>query len=108
MLQLCFFPSRNCKKGSPAYLQMGQLHVASSRPWATLPPSAPFVGSLSQMWSSYRHGSATLQPRWLPGTGCSMPLMLEGLPKLADAQPCEVDPHGPHVQFARVFETSLR
>ena len=73
---------------------MGQLHVASSRPLATFPPSAPFVGSLSQMWSSYRHGQAALQPRWLPGTGCAMPLILEGLPKIADSQPSEVDPHG--------------
>eukprot|EP00439_Symbiodinium_sp_Y106_P061974 s444_g9.t1 len=83
-------------QGTPTYLEMGQLHVASSRPWAALPPSAPFVGPLSQMWSSYRHGQAALQPRWLPGTGCAMPLMLEGLPKIADAQPCDVDPHGIH------------
>ncbi|CAE7247248.1 unnamed protein product [Symbiodinium necroappetens] len=87
-------PGGERREGTPTYLEMGQLHVASSRPWAALPPSAPFVGPLSQMWSSYRHGQAALQPRWLPGTGCAMPLMLEGLPKIADAQPCDVDPHG--------------
>ncbi|CAK9109097.1 Putative WD repeat-containing protein [Durusdinium trenchii] len=86
--------------------ELGQLHVASSRPYglfgtALAEKSGVHVTAVpvGQLWTTYRHavprgGEPRLPPRWLPGTGCAVPLCLGDLQREPQAALEELDPHG--------------
>ncbi|CAJ1359133.1 unnamed protein product, partial [Effrenium voratum] len=82
---------------------LGQLQVASSRPYACVRP--PSVQVLPVPLSGDH------SPRWLPGTGCAMPLLLEGLApepqQLAAAHDCHGQPTVPVTYATCVFLSPL-